>query len=78
MQIIFKFNEDNPDDISDYVIYSQSKKLYYVIWEFIGNYKKSILKYNIENYTEEQLDAVEKVFTHLFEELNNEKINMDL
>lgn len=46
------------------------------IYEVTLNIKKRHLKYN-ENLTEEQYDAVEKVFEDIFECLNEHNINID-
>ncbi len=78
MKAVLNFDLDNPEDRSDYEIHNQAVKLYWVIWEFVTNYKRQMLKYNEKKYTGEQLEAIEEIFNHLFEELNNENINLEI
>lgn len=78
MKVQFNFDLNEPDDISDYEIHFQAKKLYFIIQEFSSNYRKKILKFNEEKYTEQQLEAIEDIFNHLFEEINGENINLEI
>ena len=78
MDATINFNLNESEDITRYDIHNQAERLYYVMWEFMHNTQRKFLKYNENNFDSKQLEAVEKVFETLHEELNEENINMDI
>lgn len=54
-----------PEDQDDLNIHLKSKDLYCVVWD-LDQYMRNIVKYGEGPWTDEQIDAVQKVRDHLW------------
>ena len=68
MKIIFQFDMDNPDDISEYKKYSKAGDMYLCLWD-IMQYIRNEKKYN-ENLSDSEVEILEKVNDKMMELLD--------
>jgi len=76
MKAIIEFDLNEPDDIEAHKRFTNINEVYIALWEFREEMRKQI-KYNSENYTGEQIDAIDKLREKFFEILNDNNIKID-
>jgi hypothetical protein len=74
MKTILLFDTEKEDDNFYLEEMMAASKALRVIND-ITSYFRAILKYNKENLTEKQLDAIDKINNHIYELINNYEIN---
>ena len=77
MKATLDFDLNDPDDRMDHERCVKAEDMAIVIWEFAHNSKKT-LEYEMDknpNFT--PYDAIDAVFAHFWELLNDQNINID-
>ena len=73
MKVIYEFTEDDKEELE---LFQQSRKLWVTFWE-VEQELRSWTKYNSQNLSAEQLDAVDKFRTRFYEIINENQIKLD-
>jgi hypothetical protein len=76
MRAIIEFDLDEPTDIEAHKRFTNLNAVYVALWEFDQEMRRQI-KYNSENYTGEQVDAIDKLREKFYEILNENQIKID-
>lgn len=76
MKAILEFDLNDPDDAVAHRRAVKARELTLVLWEMTHNTKNSIYD-QIEFDKLDAYDAVSKVFEKLYEEIDNQGINLD-
>ena len=76
MRAIIEFDLDEPTDIEAHKRVTNLGGVYIALWEF-DQLMRSQIKYNSENYSGEQLDALDKLRNKFYEILNDNQIKID-
>jgi hypothetical protein len=76
MKAIIEFDLDDPTDIEAHKRFTNLNGVYIALWEFDQEMRRQI-KYNSENYTGEQVDAIDKLREKFYEILNDNNVKID-
>ena len=76
MRVIIEFDLDEPTDIEAHKRFTNLNGVYIALWEFDQEMRRQI-KYNSENYTGEQVDAIDKLRAKFYEILNDNNVKID-
>ena len=76
MRAIIEFDLDEPTDIEAHKRFTNLNAVYIALWEFDQEMRRQI-KYNSENYTGEQVDALDKLRSRFYEILNDNNVKID-
>lgn len=76
MRAIIEFDLDEPTDIEAHKRFTNLNGVYVALWEFDQEMRRQI-KYNSENYSGEQVDALDKLRDKFYEILNDNQIKID-
>jgi hypothetical protein len=76
MRAIIEFDLDEPTDIEAHKRFTNLNAVYIALWEF-DQEMRSQIKYNSENYTGEQVDAIDKLRDKFYEILNDNNVKID-
>jgi transcription initiation factor IIE alpha subunit len=76
MEAILKFNLDDADDRLSHKQCIKANDMAMVLWEFYHNSRKTI-EYTVEHEKQSGLDAVETVFRHFYDLLEEQNIIVD-
>ena len=76
MRAIIEFDLDEPTDIEAHKRFTNLNGVYSALWDF-DQLMRSQIKYNSENYSGEQLDALDKLRDKFYEILNDNNVKID-
>jgi hypothetical protein len=77
MKATITYNLSDPDDRKSFMVHNKSEDMAMVIWEFVYNSKKRI-SYEVEELgIDSPYEAIDKVFEHFRELLEDSDINPD-
>lgn len=76
MRAIIEFDLDEPTDIEAHKRFTNINGVYIALWEFDQEMRRQI-KYNSEDYTGEQVDAIDKLREKFYEILNDNNVKID-
>jgi hypothetical protein len=76
MRAIIEFDLDEPTDFEAHKRFTNLNAVYIALWDF-DQLMRSQIKYNSENYSGEQLDALDKLRDKFYEILNDNQIKID-
>lgn len=76
MRAIIEFDLDEPTDIEAHKRFTNINGVYFALWEF-DQEMRSQIKYNSQNYTGEQVDAIDKLRDKFYEILNDNNVKID-
>jgi hypothetical protein len=76
MRAIIEFDLDEPTDIEAHKRFTNLNAVYIALWEF-DQEMRSQIKYNSQNYTGEQVDALDKLREKFYEILNDNNVKID-
>ncbi len=76
MRAIIEFDLDEPTDIEAHKRFTNLNAVYVALWEFDQEMRRQI-KYNSENYSGEQVDALDKLRDKFYEILNDNNVKID-
>ena len=76
MRAIIEFDLDEPADIDAHKRFTNLNGVYIALWEFDQEMRRQI-KYNSEDYTGDQVDAIDKLRSKFYEILNDNNVKID-
>lgn len=76
MRAIIEFDLDEPTDIEAHKRFTNLNGMYIALWEFDQEMRRQI-KYNSEDYSGEQVDAIDKLRSKFYEILNDNNVKID-
>ena len=76
MRAIIEFDLDEPTDIEAHKRFTNLNGVYIALWEFDQEMRRQI-KYNSEDYSSEQVDAIDKLRSKFYEILNDNNVKID-
>jgi hypothetical protein len=76
MRAVIEFDLDEPTDIEAHKRFTNLNGMYIALWEFDQEMRRQI-KYNSEDYSGEQVDAIDKLREKFYEILNDNNVKID-
>jgi hypothetical protein len=76
MRAIIEFDLDEPTDIEAHKRFTNLNGVYIALWEFDQEMRRQI-KYNSEDYSGDQVDAIDKLRSKFYEILNDNNVKID-
>jgi hypothetical protein len=76
MKAVIEFDLNDSIDIQAHKRFMSIDSVYYVLWQFTEEMRRQV-KYNTQNYNDDQLEAIEKLRETFNELLINNQITLD-